>query len=96
MPGLLPSVTPRVLTCGRADFKEILHEFELERGVQPLLDEGRSPKAVKQIVKAFEVLLIARFQCIDANKNLESRKLHGAFSILIASLNGRVKTELKF
>ena len=84
LPPLLPSTgTPSGLTCGREDFKAVLKEHNLERGLQPLFDLGKSPKAVKKIVKSFEVRVHARLHCIDANSNLESRKVHGAFTMLI-------------
>jgi len=95
LPPLLPSGTLSVLTCGREDFEEVLNEFDLQRSLQPLFDDGRTPKAVKNIVKAFEVRLKSRLQCIDANANLESRKVHGAFTILISTMNARIKTEVK-
>lgn len=95
LPSLLPSGTPSVLTCGREDFKEVLNEFDLERGLQPLFDQGKSPKVVKKVVKAFEVRLKSRLQCIDANANLESRKVQGALTILISTMEARIKTEKK-
>ena len=94
LPSLLPSGTPSALTCGREDFKAVLKEFDLERGLQPLFDLGKSPKVVKKIVKSFEVRLHARLHCIDANSNLESRKVHSSFTMLITYMNARVKSEL--
>lgn len=93
LPSLLPTVTPSVLTCGREDFKEVLNEYDLENGLQPLFDQGKSPRVVKKSVKAFEVRLKSRLQCIDPNANLESRKVQGAFTILITDMFLRIKSE---
>ena len=93
LPSLLPTVTPSVLTCGREDFKEVLNEFDLENGLQPLFDQGKSPKVVKNLVKAFEIRVKSRLDCIDANANLESRKVQGAITILISDMNLRIKSE---
>ena len=81
------------LTCGRTDFEELIKEFGLGGGLQPLINEGKSPKELKRIVKAFGVLLFSRHKCIDKNKNIESRKVYSAFSSLMSALNERIESE---
>ena len=81
------------LTCGRTDFEELVKEFGLEGGLQPLIDDGARPKKLKSIVKSFGVLLYSRHKCIDKNKNIESRKVHSAFSSLMSALYERIESE---
>ena len=81
------------MTCGRTDFEGLVKEFGLEGGLQPLIDEGKTAKKLKSIVKAFGVLLYSRHKCIDKNKNIESRKVYSAFSSLMSALNERIISE---
>ena len=81
------------LTCGRTDFEALIKEFGLKDGLQPLIDQGKTPKELKRIVKAFGVLLYSRHKCIDKNKNIESRRVYSGFSSLISALNERIESE---
>ena len=81
------------MTCGRTDFEELVKEFGLGGGLQPLIDEGKTPKKLKSIVKAFGVLLYSRHKCIDVKKNIESRKVYSGFSSLMSALNERINSE---
>jgi hypothetical protein len=78
------------LACGAQDFKEVLKEFGLEQGLQPLIDKGKTTKALNTIVKSFGIRIYSRFQCIDEKKNDESQEVYGAFSELLESLKARI------
>ena len=49
------------LTCGSQDFQDLVQKFGLERGLQPLYDDGHSPKAVSIMVKEFSTILKVRY-----------------------------------
>ena len=78
------------LSCGLKDFNEVLKEFGLERGLQPLIDEGKPSKALNTIVKSFGIRLYSRLQCINEKMNDESRVVYGSFSELLAGLKARI------
>ena len=61
---LIIGLPETVLTCGRQDFEDLIEDYGLERGLQPLLNEGYSEKDLKSIVKEFSILLPVKLRCI--------------------------------
>ena len=61
---LLFGLPETVLTCGRQDFEDLIKDYGLERGLQPLLNEGYTKRDLKSIVKEFSLILPAKMRCI--------------------------------
>ena len=78
------------LPCGVNDFKMVLKDFGLEQGLQPLIDMGKSRKALNSLVKAFEIKLYSRLECIDEKKNDESYEVYDSFGGLLDFLKARI------
>ena len=68
----------------------VLKEFGLEQGLQPLIDLGKSSKALNTIVKNFGSKLYSRLECIDEKKNDESAQVYDSFGGLVAALKARI------
>ena len=45
---LIIGLPETVLTCGRQDFEDLIEDYGLERGLQPLLNEGYTKKVVSK------------------------------------------------
>ena len=54
LPNLL-ELPENILKCGRQDFKDLIEDFGLERGLQPLLNQGQTKEALLSIVRGNEV-----------------------------------------
>jgi hypothetical protein len=88
---LLLDLPENILKCGRQDFNDLIEDFGLERGLQPLLNKGQTKEALISIVEEIAVMLPTKLSCIDESKNLASLKVHNALKNYIAALTGRLK-----
>jgi hypothetical protein len=61
---LILGLPENVLTCGRRDFEDLIEDFGLQQGLQPLLNKGYSKRDLKSIVKEFSILLPSKLRCI--------------------------------
>ena len=84
-----------IMTCGRQDFDDLIEEFGLKGGLQPLFDGGHSKEKLKSLVKEFSVLIYSKHECITINeyKNIESYRVKSAFKKFLASLKLRIDEE---
>ena len=91
---LIIGLPETVLTCGRQDFEDLIEDYGLERGLQPLLNEGYTQKDLKSIVKEFSIILPAKMRCIDEYKNLESMKVQNSFKEFVSAMTSRLQYDI--
>ena len=68
----------------------VLKDFGLEQGLQPLIDMGKSHKALNSLVNAFGIKLYSRLECIDEKKNDESSEVYYSIGGLLDYLKTRI------
>merc|ERR1712037_566920 len=76
---LLLDLPSNILECGKQDFEDLIEDYGLDRGLQPLLNKGQTKEALLTVVEELALLLPCKMSCIDEEKNLESLKVHNAF-----------------
>jgi len=91
LPLVLGEPRRSTLTCNRKDFEKLLEDFELENGIQSLLDRGSSPAVLKSIVEEFSIVVQTKIHCLKPEENLESLKVHNAVKNLVAAMRGRIQ-----
>jgi len=82
---------PQRISCDRKDFEKLLEDFELENGIQSLLDRGSSPAVLKSIVEEFSIVVQTKIHCLKPEENLQSLKVHNAVKNLVAAMRGRIQ-----
>jgi len=88
---LVLSTPEGTVTCNRKDFEKLIEDFELENGIQPLLDRGSNLAVLKSIVDEFSIVVPTKIRCLEPEKNLESLKVHNAVNNLVAAMKGRIQ-----
>ena len=91
---LLFGLPETVLTCGRQDFEDLIKDYGLERGLQPLLNEGYTKRDLKSIVKEVSILFPSKLRCIDEYKNLESMKVQNSFQEFVSAMTSRLQYDI--
>jgi len=92
---LIFSSPKATLTCNRTDFVNLVKKFELENGLQPLLDKGSNRRDIlvrlDSILMEFSTIVPTKIRCLEPEKNLESLKVHNAVNNLIAAMRARIQ-----
>ena len=52
---LLLDLPEAILNCGKKDFYNLIEDYGLERGLQPLLNEGQTKEVLLTVVEGNEV-----------------------------------------
>ena len=91
---LIIGLPETVLTCGRQDFEDLIEDYGLERGLQPLLNEGYTARDLKSIVKEFSIILPVKLRCLDEYKNLESMKVQNSFKEFVSAMTSRLQYDI--
>jgi len=81
-------------SCNRFDFLDTLAEYELDRGVAPLLARGASPSDIQSILSEFELVVGTKLSCIDSTENSQSQIVSNSVRNLLAAMIGRLELEL--
>lgn len=87
---LLLDLPEAILNCGKKDFYNLIEDYGLERGLQPLLNEGQTKEVLLTVVEELNILLPTKLSCIDEENNVESLEVHNAIKNYIAALKGRL------
>ena len=52
---LLLDLPSNILECGKQDFEDLIEDYGLERGLQPLLNKGQTKEALLTVVEGNDV-----------------------------------------
>ena len=91
---LIIGLPETVLICGRPDFEDLIEDYGLERGLQPLLNEGYTARDLKSIIKEFSIILPVKLRCLDKYKNLESMKVQNSFKEFVSAMTSRLQYDI--
>ena len=62
----------KIISCICWHYSLITQDFELENGIQSLLDRGSSPAVLKSIVEEFSIVVQTKIHCLKPEENLQS------------------------
>jgi len=81
-------------SCSQFDFLDTLGQYELDRGVAPLLARGASPADIASVLSEFQLVVGTKLSCIDSTENLQSQIVTNSVNNLLAAMNARLELEL--
>jgi len=81
-------------SCGRHEFLNTLAQYDLQKGLAPLLYRGAALADIESLIIEFQLVVGTKLSCIDSGENLDSLIVTNAVSSLITAMFSRLQLEV--
>jgi len=81
-------------SCGRHEFLNTLAQYDLQKGLTPLLYRGAALADIESLLIEFQLIIGTKLSCIDSSENLDSLIVTNAVSSLITAMFSRLQLEV--
>jgi len=81
-------------SCGRHEFLNTLAQYDLQKGLAPLLYRGAALADIESLIIEFQLVVGTKLSCIDSSENSDSLIVTNAVSNLLSAMVNRLQLEV--